>query len=108
MPDDVDVLIVGGGPVGACLAALLVRAGAGSPNPLRVSLLERKQPLFPAADAPMDLRVVALSRASERVLDSVGAWSRIAAHRVSPYERMRVWHESVAPRSEQALLFDAA
>lgn len=56
----------------------------------------------------MDARVVACSRASERIVISAGAWEAIRQFRASPYERMRVWHESVAPQSEGALVFDAA
>src|SRR5262249_33927457 len=104
MADTFDVLIVGGGPVGACLASLLARGGGG----LRVAVLEPQRPALPAPDAPFDLLVVAFSRASERILGSAGAWDTISTRRISPYERMRVWHESVAPRSEQALVFDAA
>ena len=103
-----DALIVGGGPVGAYLAALLVRAGQRESRALRVVVLEPKRPALPAADAPLDARVVACSRASERILNSAGAWSAIRGRRASPYERMRVWHESVAPDSEGALVFDAA
>jgi len=54
------------------------------------------------------MRVVALSRASERVLSHAGAWDRIRGPRLQPYERMRIWHESVAPDSDAVLIFDAA
>lgn len=104
----VDVLIVGGGPVGACLAALLARAGQRESRPLRVLVLEPKRPALPAADAPMDARVVACSRASERIVTSAGAWDAIRERRASPYDRMRVWHESVAPDGAGVLVFDAA
>jgi len=101
-----DVLIVGGGPVGACAAALLAR-GAGGPG-LSVALLEPKPPAPLAAGAALEARVVAVSRASERTLISAGAWPAILGPRLCAYERMRIWHESVSPTSAAALLFDAA
>jgi 2-octaprenylphenol hydroxylase len=101
-----DVLVVGGGPVGACVAALLARGTASEPAPLRVGLLEPKRPPLPEASEAMDLRVVALSRASERILNAAGAWDGIRGPRIAAYERMRVWHESVPP--SEALVFDAA
>lgn len=97
-----DVAIVGGGPVGACAAALLVRAG------LRVVLLEPGAPAPLPAGAPLESRVVALSRASERILTHAGAWSRMRGPRLCPYERMRIWHESVGASSAAVLVFDAA
>ncbi|HEX7417418.1 MAG TPA: FAD-dependent monooxygenase, partial [Steroidobacteraceae bacterium] len=101
-----DIVVVGGGPVGACVAALLVR-GAGYPSGT-VALLERERPACPRGGEPLDLRVSAFSRASERVLAAAGAWAAIAAERVGPYERMRVWHASAAPDSAAVLEFDAA
>ncbi|HTY49315.1 MAG TPA: FAD-dependent monooxygenase [Steroidobacteraceae bacterium] len=98
---DFDVLIVGGGPVGACTAALLARAGLG------VAVLEESPATCPPDDAAPDLRVSAFSRASERILASCGAWERIRP-RASPYERMRIWHGSVAAAGSGVLVFDAA
>jgi 2-polyprenylphenol 6-hydroxylase len=100
-----DVVIVGGGPVGACAGALLARGGAGG-RALSVALLEPRAPAL--LTAPPDSRVVALSRASERVLMRAGAWSALSRVRLSPYERMRIWHESVPPSSDAVLVFDAA
>ena len=99
-----DVIVVGGGPVGACLGALLA---AGS-QAVRVAVLEPRPPDPLPPGAPLEARVVALSRASERLLGSAGAWGEIAGPRLSPYERMRIWHESVAPDSDAVLSFDAA
>lgn len=106
--ETLDVLVIGGGPVGACLAALLARgAPAGSAKPFRVAVLEPNRPDMPQAQAPVDARVVAISRSSERILEATGAWPAVR-ERLSPYERMRIWHESVSPTSAGALLFDAA
>jgi 2-octaprenylphenol hydroxylase len=94
-----DVLIVGAGPVGLCAGALLARAGHHGPA-LRVGLLH-------SATAAVDGRVLAVSRASEKILDAAGAWPDIAPHAWA-YERMRVWYQGVAPDGEGALQFDAA
>jgi 2-octaprenylphenol hydroxylase len=106
--EPLDVLIVGGGPVGASAAALLQIGVKDARRPLRVAILEPNRPATAAPDAPLDSRVSALSRASERILTAIGAWSLIAPPRMQPYERMRVWHESVQPRSSDVLEFDAA
>jgi 2-polyprenylphenol 6-hydroxylase len=108
MTEILDVLVVGGGPVGACAASALVHASANGSAPLRICILEPKRPTLPEPDSTLDSRVVALSRASERILNSTGAWARVLGPRVAPYERMRIWHESVAPDSSGALVFDAA
>jgi 2-octaprenylphenol hydroxylase len=102
-----DVLVVGGGIVGACVGALLVRATHQGPA-LRVGLLQGAQPAAPAgADAAPDARVLAFSRASERILQAAGAWAAIREH-AWPYEHMRVWHAGIAPTSAAVLQFDAA
>lgn len=103
-----DVLIVGGGPVGASAAALLQVATKDVRRPLRVAVLELNRPVPIAPGAPLDSRVSALSRASERILSAIGAWPLIPQSRMQPYERMRVWHQSVQPRGADVLEFDAA
>jgi 2-polyprenylphenol 6-hydroxylase len=108
MRDVFDVLVVGGGPVGACAAALLLRGSSRNIDPLRVCVLEPNRPSPPAEDSPFESRVVALSRASERILQSAGAWTRVLGPRIAAYERMRIWHEGVAPYSPDVLVFDAA
>ena len=108
MTDIFDVLVVGGGPVGACAAALLLHGSRDSIGPLRICVLEPNRPSRPAQDSALEPRVVAVSRASEHILQSVGAWNRVLGPRVGAYERMRIWHESVAPTSTGTLMFDAA
>jgi len=106
--EPLDVLIVGGGPVGASAAALLQTATKEARRPLRVAVLELNRPAATSPDAPLDSRVSALSRASERILTAIGAWPLIPRSRMQPYERMRVWHQTVQPRSGDVLEFDAA
>ena len=84
-----DVVIVGGGPVGACAGALLARGTAGAAG-LSVALLEPRPPGVVPAGARADPRVVALSRASERLLRRAGAWSQIPAERLSAYTGLSV------------------
>jgi 2-polyprenylphenol 6-hydroxylase len=101
-----DVLIAGGGMVGAVTAALV--AGEPALAGARVALIEPRPARFPGAQDPLDLRVSALSRATEQALRSVGAWPRLAARAPCPYERMVVWDAADDPESQFALTFDAA
>lgn len=81
----VDVIIVGGGLVGASLAAGLRPAG------LRIALVEPSAPErhWPTGDT--DIRVSALTRASQRWLEQLGAWPRMLSLGVAPYQHMQVW-----------------
>ena len=85
------VLVIGGGSVGLAVAALL---GSGNhAEALQVVLLEPRS--IPKWDQKhIDLRVYALSRASQWMLQRIGAWHYISEARVSPYRRMRVWESS--------------
>src|SRR5690606_2683884 len=55
----------------------------------------------------LDLRVYALSRASQHALERCGAWDAVLAARASPYRRMRVF-EGDTPDGPASLDFDAA
>jgi 2-polyprenylphenol 6-hydroxylase len=101
-----EVAVVGGGLSGACAAALLTRHAGISAE--RIALIAPQVPAAAVLDAPPQLRVAAISRASERVLRSAGAWQRLDTARLCAYERMRVWHESVPLDSDAALCFEAA
>ena len=101
---DFDVVIVGGGMVGACLAALMAREEALSG--WKIALVDPAPPRKPD-DHQMDLRVSALSRASERILGAARAWDAIAPH-ASPYDNMVVWDAASTPERPDALQFSAA
>lgn len=105
-PRDFDVVIVGAGVVGATMAALLAARRLTKPG--RVALLaERFMPAV-GADADWDLRVFALSRASQRLLTICGVWEHLPAHRKCAYEHMRVWDAAGTPHGAGALVFDCA
>lgn len=80
----VDIVIVGGGMVGAASALSLAQLG------LKVRVIERSSPKRFTHDEPFDLRVSAISLASEQLLASLGAWQLIDKARTCPYRRLGV------------------
>ncbi|HEY8519772.1 MAG TPA: UbiH/UbiF/VisC/COQ6 family ubiquinone biosynthesis hydroxylase [Gammaproteobacteria bacterium] len=98
------VLVSGGGPVGLALAALL--AGGPCGGRVRVKVLEPR-PAPPWDPERMDLRVYALSRASQRIFERLGRWDDVLAARASPYRTMRVW-QGDEPRGTASIVFDSA
>jgi 2-octaprenylphenol hydroxylase len=103
---DFDIIIVGGGVAGAALAALLLNRGLCARG--RVALIADHFATAPSAEADWDLRVFAMSRASERILKQAGAWQSLPASRVSAYERMCVWDAQGSPQGQGHLRFDCA
>ena len=93
-----DIIVAGGGMIGAACALALAR------ERFSVALVDRHVPKPLSADDPMELRVSALSRASERFLRNLGAWDAIEAVRVSPYREMHVWDA----QGNGSVHFDAA
>lgn len=79
-----DVIIAGGGLVGLSLAALLGREDVG------VALVEAREPQSDWPQDSVDLRVYAISRASENLLRDTGAWPAIEPH-ACVYRDMHVW-----------------
>lgn len=80
-----DILVVGGGMVGAAFACACTGKG------LSIAVIEAREPrrTWPAGE--IDLRVSALSRASQRIFDRLGVWGRMSELGVSSYREMRVW-----------------
>jgi ubiquinone biosynthesis UbiH/UbiF/VisC/COQ6 family hydroxylase len=107
---DFDVVIIGAGVIGAAMAALLVARKVCAPG--RVGIIaERLAPdvaADAAVDADWDVRVFALSRASERLLRHCGVWNSIPPQRIFAYERMCVWDAGGAPQGPGSLSFDCA
>jgi 2-polyprenylphenol 6-hydroxylase len=106
MKRDFDIVVVGAGAIGTVAAALLIDCrvtGAG-----RIAVVADRLPAPGPAGADWDLRVFALSRASERLLRLCGVWERLPADRICAYERMCVWDESGSAQGSGSLSFDCA
>ncbi len=73
---------------------------------IEIRVLDAGPPAVWEAES-MDLRVYALSRASQRLYERLGVWTAIRASRDSPYRRMRVW-EGEDPDTNGSISFDAA
>lgn len=89
-----DVLVAGGGLVGAATALGLAASGR------TVTLVDRARPEVSVGRFGMDIRNIACAPASRAFLEAVGVWSSLVA---APYVRMRVWEE----RGTAELDFDA-
>jgi 2-octaprenylphenol hydroxylase len=106
MKTDFDIAIVGAGMVGTSMATLLARSPV-CPS-ARMALIDARPPTAPPANADIDLRVSAISRATERILSASGVWEVVRTGRIHPYQRMHVWEAGSAPEGSGALHFDAA
>lgn len=85
MTRPIDAVVVGGNVVGATAGLALLRKG------LDVVVLEAREPRAFDAGDDYDLRVSAISRASQRIFEALEIWPAIVSRRVSPYDHMCVW-----------------
>jgi 2-octaprenylphenol hydroxylase len=99
-----DVVVIGAGPVGLTFAALLASSPAA--EHLRLRVIDAHGPAEWDAKR-MDIRVYALSRASQRAFERLALWDEICAQRASPYRRMCVW-EGEAYGRPGSIEFEAA
>jgi len=81
-----DLLIVGGGMVGLTLALALKDSG------LSIAVVDSQQGAE-QVKGDAELRVSAISYASENILKAVGAWDGILSQRLQPYSQMSVWEQ---------------
>ncbi|KFK95165.1 MULTISPECIES: 3-demethoxyubiquinol 3-hydroxylase [unclassified Serratia (in: enterobacteria)] len=93
----VDVVVVGGGMVGAAAALGLAQAG------LSVALLEHQAPEAFDAQSPPDLRISAIGCSSVSLLKQLGAWQAVEKMRLAPYRRLETWEWA-----SSLVAFDAA
>ena len=81
---DHDVIVAGGGLIGAVTALGLARCG------YRVLLVDRARPQLSRGGFGMDIRNIACSPGSQQVLEAAGVWSALTP---APYRKMEVWEE---------------
>lgn len=106
MSHDADIVIVGGGMVGAALALHLARDARVSPG--RIVIVEPRPASAPATGDPIGQRVSNIAPSSRQRLEALGAWQDIDASRIAAVQAMAIWHEAVPPDSPDVLRFDAA
>jgi 2-octaprenylphenol hydroxylase len=106
MRTDFHIIVIGGGIVGACTAALA--AAQPQLRGLRIALIDAQPPSMPPPDGEIELRVSAFSRASERILTSLGAWQTIAPAHLSPYHEMVVWDAAGKAMGAASIHFTAS
>jgi 2-octaprenylphenol hydroxylase len=83
-----DIAIIGGGCVGGTLACALAQEG------LRVVVIEAREVPRVWAAGSVDLRVFAVTRASERIFRAINVWDVIEQGGISPFRDMHVWDAS--------------
>ncbi len=81
---DIGIAICGGGVAGAVCAGLLAESGRS------VALIEARQPQWQPPETDFDLRVVAISPGSARILASAGGLALHNPARRAEYRRMQV------------------
>lgn len=92
-----DLIIVGSGMVGAALACALGESG------LKIAIIDNQTPA-PIQEEGFDIRVSAITRASQFIFENIGAWQGMEGARVFPYQEMKVWDAT----GNGSIHFDAA
>lgn len=87
-----DVVIVGGGLVGASLATAL--SGHASTKSLSIVLVEPSPPSLTTLEqwpSQISLRTSTITPSSQAFLNDIGAWSELSEARIMPVDEMVVW-----------------
>ena len=87
MHTQTDIVIIGAGPSGLCLASALAETG------LSITVLER-QALASIAEPTFDGREIALTHHSADLMRELGLWERINPQAISPLRNARVFNGS--------------
>ena len=94
-----NVIVVGGGMVGAAMAIKLAQQGKS------VRIIEKHliDPSHVLSNDNVDIRVSAINRFSEKLLDGLGAMPILRNGRIAPYQQLEAFE-----RGDDKLLFDCA
>ncbi|WP_375276969.1 FAD-dependent monooxygenase [Pseudoalteromonas marina] len=94
-----NVIVVGGGMVGAAMAIKLAQQGKS------VRIIEKHliDPPHVLSNDNVDIRVSAINRFSEKLLDGLGAMPILRKGRIAPYQQLEAFE-----RGDDKLLFDCA
>lgn len=87
-----DIVVIGGGLVGASLLAALQDSG------LKLAVIESRLPAPIPVDESWDARVYAISPGSAQFLQSLNVWQRLNAERVTPVYEMQVHGDDLSAR----------
>lgn len=82
-----DIIVVGGGMIGAATALGLAKIG------LNVHIIERNALPHFSPLQPYDIRISAISAGSVKLLKDLGAWHNIQNMRVHPYAQLATWEK---------------
>jgi 2-octaprenylphenol hydroxylase len=85
MEKNFDVVVVGGGLVGAAFALALKGSG------LKLAVIEAQPPQLLPADDSWDSRIYAVSPGNAAFLKELGIWDEMAQARIAPVYEMRVF-----------------
>ncbi|MCW8936045.1 MAG: UbiH/UbiF/VisC/COQ6 family ubiquinone biosynthesis hydroxylase [Gammaproteobacteria bacterium] len=98
MKDQYDIIIIGGGMVGLTLACALGQ------QQFKVAVVEAYAPEDIKTNDDYELRVSAISKSSQQILQNVNAWQAMLKRRVCSYQHMHVWDAT----GDGSIHFDAA
>lgn len=93
-----DLIIIGGGMVGLTLACALGQLQ------FKVAVVEAFSPLDIKPGDDYELRVSAISKSSQQILQNVNAWQAMLNRRACAYQHMHVWDAT----GDGSIHFDAA
>lgn len=87
-----DIIIIGGGLVGASFALALKESG------LKIALIDAHPPILPVENKDWDSRIYAISPGSSAFLESIGVWQALNIERITSVYEMVVFGDDNSAR----------